>query len=95
MSRRSWHRQRRAARRASGNGKSFVSPVVARIASEHGIDPSQVPGTGNGGRVTKRDIQAFIDSGAQRTSRAARTAARRPSTGARTYPAGRAPTGAH
>jgi pyruvate dehydrogenase E2 component (dihydrolipoamide acetyltransferase) len=47
----------------SGNGKSFVSPVVARIASEHGIDPSQVPGTGNGGRVTKRDIQAFIDSG--------------------------------
>jgi 2-oxoglutarate dehydrogenase E2 component (dihydrolipoamide succinyltransferase) len=49
----------------AGNGRSFVSPVVARIASEHGIDPSQVPGTGNGGRVTKRDIQAFIDSGAQ------------------------------
>src|SRR4051794_39270128 len=49
----------------SGNGKSFVSPVVARIASEHGIDPSQVPGTGSGGRVTKKDIQAFIDSGAQ------------------------------
>src|SRR3954465_1917663 len=48
-----------------GNGKAFVSPVVARIASEHGIDPSQVPGTGTGGRVTKRDIQAFIDSGAQ------------------------------
>jgi 2-oxoglutarate dehydrogenase E2 component (dihydrolipoamide succinyltransferase) len=50
---------------ASGNGKSFVSPVVARIASEHGIDPTQVPGTGNGGRVTKKDIQAFIDSGGQ------------------------------
>jgi 2-oxoglutarate dehydrogenase E2 component (dihydrolipoamide succinyltransferase) len=49
----------------SDNGKSFVSPVVARIASEHGIDPSQVPGTGNGGRVTKKDIQAYIDSGAQ------------------------------
>src|SRR4051794_36762216 len=49
----------------SGNGKSFVSPVVARIASEHGIDPSQVPGTGSGGRVTKKDIQAYIDSGAQ------------------------------
>src|SRR3982750_1664578 len=27
---------------ASGNGKTFVSPVVARIASEHGVDPSQV-----------------------------------------------------
>jgi 2-oxoglutarate dehydrogenase E2 component (dihydrolipoamide succinyltransferase) len=50
---------------SSENGKSFVSPVVARIASEHGIDPSQVPGTGSGGRVTKKDIQAFIDSGAQ------------------------------
>jgi 2-oxoglutarate dehydrogenase E2 component (dihydrolipoamide succinyltransferase) len=49
---------------SSENGKSFVSPVVARIASEHGIDPAQVPGTGSGGRVTKKDIQAFIDSGA-------------------------------
>jgi 2-oxoglutarate dehydrogenase E2 component (dihydrolipoamide succinyltransferase) len=48
---------------SSGNGRSFVSPVVARMAAEHGIDPSQVPGTGSGGRVTKKDIQAFIDSG--------------------------------
>jgi pyruvate dehydrogenase E2 component (dihydrolipoamide acetyltransferase) len=55
----------------SGNGKSFVSPVVARIASEHGIDPLQVPGTGNGGRVTKKDIQAFIDSGATQAAAAA------------------------
>ncbi|HUZ81767.1 MAG TPA: 2-oxoglutarate dehydrogenase, E2 component, dihydrolipoamide succinyltransferase [Gaiellaceae bacterium] len=47
----------------SENGKSFVSPVVARIASEHGIDPSQVPGSGSGGRVTKKDIQAFIETG--------------------------------
>jgi 2-oxoglutarate dehydrogenase E2 component (dihydrolipoamide succinyltransferase) len=46
----------------SGNGK-FVSPVVARIASEHGVDPGQVPGTGAGGRVTKKDILAFIESG--------------------------------
>jgi pyruvate dehydrogenase E2 component (dihydrolipoamide acetyltransferase) len=49
---------------AADNGKSFVSPVVARIASEHGIDPSQVPGTGTGGRVTKKDIQGFIETGA-------------------------------
>jgi 2-oxoglutarate dehydrogenase E2 component (dihydrolipoamide succinyltransferase) len=55
----------------SGNGRSFVSPVVARIASEHGIDPAQVPGTGNGGRVTKRDIQAFIDSGGAQAAPAA------------------------
>jgi 2-oxoglutarate dehydrogenase E2 component (dihydrolipoamide succinyltransferase) len=38
---------------------------VARIASEHGVDPGQVPGTGAGGRVTKKDILAFIESGAQ------------------------------
>ena len=50
------------------NGKSFVSPVVARIAAEHGIDPSQVPGSGSGGRVTKKDIQAFIDGGRQTTA---------------------------
>ena len=47
----------------SGNGRTFVSPVVARIASEHGVDPSQVQGTGTGGRVTKKDILAFIEGG--------------------------------
>ncbi len=49
---------------SGGNGRAFVSPVVARIAGEHGIDPTQVPGTGTGGRVTKKDILAFIEQGA-------------------------------
>jgi pyruvate dehydrogenase E2 component (dihydrolipoyllysine-residue acetyltransferase) len=49
---------------AATDGKSFVSPVVARIASEHGVDPSQVPGSGRGGRVTKKDILNFIEQGA-------------------------------
>jgi 2-oxoglutarate dehydrogenase E2 component (dihydrolipoamide succinyltransferase) len=49
----------------SENGKSFVSPVVARIASEHNVDVSQVQGTGRGGRVTKKDILAFVEGGAQ------------------------------
>jgi 2-oxoglutarate dehydrogenase E2 component (dihydrolipoamide succinyltransferase) len=51
---------------ADGNGggeKTFVSPVVARIASEHGVDVGQVSGTGRGGRVTKKDILAFVESG--------------------------------
>ena len=43
--------------------KTFVSPVVARIAGEHGIDVAQVPGTGAGGRVTKKDILAYVESG--------------------------------
>jgi 2-oxoglutarate dehydrogenase E2 component (dihydrolipoamide succinyltransferase) len=50
---------------ASENGNRFVSPVVARIAAEHGVDPAQVAGTGRGGRVTKQDILGFIESGAQ------------------------------
>jgi 2-oxoglutarate dehydrogenase E2 component (dihydrolipoamide succinyltransferase) len=48
---------------SEGNGKAFVSPVVARIASEHGIDPSAVAGTGRGGRVTKKDILAYVEGG--------------------------------
>ena len=46
------------------NGKTFLSPVVARIASEHGVDVRQVQGTGAGGRVTKKDILAFVESAA-------------------------------
>jgi 2-oxoglutarate dehydrogenase E2 component (dihydrolipoamide succinyltransferase) len=45
-----------------GEGRGFVSPVVARIAAEHGVDVARVPGTGRGGRVTKKDIQAFLES---------------------------------
>jgi pyruvate dehydrogenase E2 component (dihydrolipoamide acetyltransferase) len=55
-------------RAGAGNGAggrhSFVSPVVARIAAEHGIDPSTLSGTGRDGRVTKKDILGFVESGA-------------------------------
>jgi pyruvate dehydrogenase E2 component (dihydrolipoamide acetyltransferase) len=56
---------------ASENGKTFVSPVVARIASEHGVDPGQVHGTGRGGRVTKKDILDFVEGGGQTAAPAA------------------------
>ena len=46
----------------SGNGHRRYSPVVQRIAAEHGIDLSQVEGTGRGGRVRKQDVLAFVDS---------------------------------
>jgi len=46
-----------------GGEKTFISPVVARIASEHGVDVNQVSGTGRGGRVTKKDILGFVESG--------------------------------
>jgi pyruvate dehydrogenase E2 component (dihydrolipoamide acetyltransferase) len=47
------------------SGHSFISPVVARIAAEHNVDPSRVAGSGRGGRVTKKDILDFIEGGAQ------------------------------
>jgi 2-oxoisovalerate dehydrogenase E2 component (dihydrolipoyl transacylase) len=37
------------------------SPVVRRIAEEHGLAIADVPGTGIGGRVTKRDILAYLE----------------------------------
>ena len=49
---------------APGGPRAFVSPVVRKIADEHGVDPSRVPGTGAGGRVTKKDILDFVASGA-------------------------------
>jgi 2-oxoglutarate dehydrogenase E2 component (dihydrolipoamide succinyltransferase) len=53
-----------------GDGRAFVSPVVARIAAEHRVDVSGVPGTGRGGRVTKKDILDFIEAGAARQATA-------------------------
>jgi pyruvate dehydrogenase E2 component (dihydrolipoamide acetyltransferase) len=52
------------------NGRTFVSPVVARIATEHGVDVAQVEGTGRGGRVTKKDILAFVEKGPTKASAA-------------------------
>ena len=40
------------------------TPVVRKIAAEHGIDISRIQGSGLDGRVTKKDILAFIESGA-------------------------------
>jgi pyruvate/2-oxoglutarate dehydrogenase complex dihydrolipoamide acyltransferase (E2) component len=50
--------------KARREGGRRYSPVVMRIASEHGIDLDQVEGTGRGGRVRKQDVLAFIENGA-------------------------------
>lgn len=42
-------------------GRAFISPVVARIAGEHDVDLEQVPGTGLHGRITKKDVLAYIE----------------------------------
>ena len=43
----------------------FLSPVVRKIAAEHSVDLQKVIGTGEGGRITKRDVLAFIAAGPQ------------------------------
>jgi len=40
----------------------FISPVVAKLAQEHQIDLHQIKGTGNSGRITKKDVLDFIKS---------------------------------
>ena len=40
----------------------FISPVVAKIAAEHGVNLQQVQGTGLNGRITKNDVLNYIES---------------------------------
>jgi 2-oxoisovalerate dehydrogenase E2 component (dihydrolipoyl transacylase) len=58
--------------RSEGNGRAVVesaeelrlkrsSPVVRRLAEEHDVDISEISGTGTGGRVTKKDIESYIE----------------------------------
>src|SRR5258705_7743581 len=48
---------------AQDGGRIHSSPLVRRMASEHGIDLSTVTGTGAGGRISKQDIEAVIAAG--------------------------------
>jgi 2-oxoglutarate dehydrogenase E2 component (dihydrolipoamide succinyltransferase) len=40
----------------------FISPVVAKIAAEHGVNLNQLQGTGLNGRITKNDVMAFVET---------------------------------
>jgi len=44
-------------------GRIRITPVVARMASEHGLDLSKIPGTGIDGRVTRKDVEGYLASG--------------------------------
>jgi 2-oxoglutarate dehydrogenase E2 component (dihydrolipoamide succinyltransferase) len=39
----------------------FISPVVAKVAAEHGVNLQQVQGTGMNGRITKNDVLGFVE----------------------------------
>jgi 2-oxoisovalerate dehydrogenase E2 component (dihydrolipoyl transacylase) len=42
------------------------SPVVRRLAEEHGVEIAEIPGTGTGGRVTRKDIEGYIEEQEER-----------------------------
>ena len=46
-----------------GEGKALASPAVRRYARDKGADINSIPGSGIGGRVTKKDIDAALESG--------------------------------
>jgi 2-oxoisovalerate dehydrogenase E2 component (dihydrolipoyl transacylase) len=67
------------------------SPAVRKLAEEHGIDLRLVPGTGIGGRITRKDVLRYVESGAAATPAAAagRGAAPAPGTAGGSAAAGR------
>ena len=59
-------------------GRIRITPVVARMAAEHGLDLSRIPGTGTDGRVTRKDVEGYLASGAS-SARASEAPPRKPS----------------
>ena len=55
---------------SSDNSRQFVSPIVRKLASERGVEISQIAGTGPEGRVVRRDLESFLTSGAAATATA-------------------------
>ncbi len=47
----------------TSGGKARYSPAVLRLAQDHDIDLTQVEGSGNEGRITRKDLMKLIDSG--------------------------------
>ena len=52
----------RAVEHRAGDGRTRISPLARRYAEEKGIDPSQLRGSGPGGRVTKQDVIDFAEN---------------------------------
>lgn len=49
----------------TGNGRVKASPLAKKLAKEKGLDIRSIPGTGDQGRITKRDVENFKGSGAK------------------------------
>jgi pyruvate dehydrogenase E2 component (dihydrolipoamide acetyltransferase) len=60
---------------AEGEEEARSSPLVRKIAREHGVNLAQIAGTGLGGRITKQDILSFIENQSSATTAAPRSIA--------------------
>src|SRR6185369_11433923 len=49
-----------AEKATASNGRMIVSPIAARMAAENGVDLKSINGSGPGGRIIKRDIEAAM-----------------------------------
>lgn len=55
---------------AANNGRTKVSPLAKKLADEKGLPLNYIPGSGDGGRIVKRDIDAFMAGSAQGSANA-------------------------
>lgn len=69
-------RQAQEGQPAEPRDLGFISPVVARLAKDKKVDLNQVKGTGQGGRITKKDVLDYLESGASTSSATAEPALR-------------------
>ncbi|HCP61168.1 MAG TPA: 2-oxoglutarate dehydrogenase, E2 component, dihydrolipoamide succinyltransferase, partial [Actinobacteria bacterium] len=67
--------QESATTAAGGSRSQILSPLVRRLAEENQIDLGRVQGTGTGGRITKKDVMALLESGGAKDGGEAETPA--------------------
>jgi len=80
-----------AAPAASEGGGKVLSPVVRRLINEHGLDPSQITGTGVGGRITRNDVLSVVEAQGRGGAAPAAPAAAAPAPAAPSAPSRPAP----
>jgi len=71
----------------AGADRPRFSPAVNSLIQEHGIDPSLIAGTGAGGRITRKDVLAFLEGGGREAAPLTKTEEDLRSIGAPTKPA--------
>lgn len=84
--------QAAGAPRLAGEARARYSPAVQALAAQHGLDPAVIPGSGMGGRVTRKDVLQYLErGGASQAASAAPAAQPSPQAGAASFAAPQPP----